>query len=120
MDISTPPRRFHLVRHRDHSGVSGTGVVAEGAVWSSGAVALHWPGHPRATSVWANLDDLRIAHGHEGATVVRFLDEATPEPPASFERDARGWPILRPGSGVTPLPDDGSGWARHDDPRASG
>lgn len=67
------PRPFHLVRHEDPSGVSGTGVVAEGAVWSSGSVALHWPGHPRATSVWASLDDLLAAHGHGGSTEIRWL-----------------------------------------------
>lgn len=105
MDISSPPRRFHLVRHRDVSGVSGTGVVAEGAVWSSGAVALHWPGHPRATSVWASIDDLKVAHGHQGATEVRFLDEASGPEADRFKRDSRGW-IEFGGSGVIDLPDE--------------
>lgn len=92
------PRRFHLVRRKDPSGVSGTGVVAEGAVWSSGAVALHWPGHPRATSVWGSLEDLVAAHGHNGSTVVEWLDcpdEVVPLPDQPA-RDGRGWPILRP------------------------
>lgn len=40
----TAPRTFVLNRHRDISGVSGTGLVAEGVVWSDGAVALRWPG----------------------------------------------------------------------------
>ncbi|GAB3935667.1 hypothetical protein GCM10029976_046240 [Kribbella albertanoniae] len=91
MEISTPPRRFHLVRHRDVSGVSGTGIVAEGAIWSSGAVALHWPGRPRATSVWASLDDLRIVHGHEGATEVRFLDTDVGAGAEPYRSDSRGW-----------------------------
>lgn len=99
--IDRPPRRFHLVRSADPSGVSGIGVVAEGAEWSSGVVALHWPGHPRATSVWASIRDLEEAHGHDGATLVRWLDEVDrrtvielPDPPP---RDARGWPVMPPG-----------------------
>src|SRR5579872_1239536 len=36
------PRRFVLVRHEDVSGVSGTGVVAEGVAFSNGVVALQW------------------------------------------------------------------------------
>ena len=104
MDTTTPPRRFHLVRHRDVSGVSGTGIVAEGAVWSSGWVALHWPGHPRATSVWASLDDLVIAHGHAGATEVRFLDEEASPPRDPHRRDSRGW--IEFGGAVIDLPDE--------------
>ena len=68
------PSRFHLVRHRDVSGISGTGVVAEGVVWSSGAVALHWPGSPQATSIWSGIDSLLAVHGHDGATQVRWID----------------------------------------------
>lgn len=105
MDISSPPRRFHLIRHRDVSGVSGTGVVAEGALWSSGWVALHWPGHPRATSVWASLDDVRIAHGHEGATEVRFIDGPDRPEPDPLRRDSRGW-IEFGDSAVIELPDE--------------
>ncbi|TCO35952.1 hypothetical protein EV652_101840 [Kribbella steppae] len=41
----TPPRRFWLVRRHRGAAESETGIVAEGAVWSSGQVALHWPGH---------------------------------------------------------------------------
>src|SRR5205085_3748143 len=44
-----PPGRrrvatFHLLRYEDESGVSGTGWVAEGAVFSNGWVALTWLG----------------------------------------------------------------------------
>jgi hypothetical protein len=69
-----PPRRFWLVRHRNGSHVSGTGIVAEGTVWSSGQVALHWPGQPVATSQWASLDDLLAVHGHGGWTSVEWID----------------------------------------------
>lgn len=98
--IETPPRRFHLVRRSDTSGLSGIEVVAEGAEWSSGAVALHWPGHPRTTSVWANIRDVVEAQRHDGSTEVRWLDEGDRRTvidlPDQPPRDARGWPILRP------------------------
>lgn len=105
--IDTPPRPFHLVRHADPTGLSGTGVVAEGAVWSSGAVALHWPGYPTSTSVWSGLDELLAAHGHDGDTVIEWLDgKQAPvlAAPPKVEHDGRGWPVLT-GSGVVPLPD---------------
>jgi hypothetical protein len=70
----TPPRRFWLVRHHDVSGVTGPGIVAEGTLWSSGAVALHWPGHPRSTSQWGSLAELLAAHGHGGWTTVEWID----------------------------------------------
>jgi hypothetical protein len=69
-----PPRRFWLVRHDEVAGVGGRGIVAEGSVWSSGQVALHWPGRPLATSVWASLDELLAVHGYDGWTMVEWID----------------------------------------------
>lgn len=94
IETRTPPRRFHLYRRADPTGLSGTGIVAEGTLWSSGAVALHWPGNPRSTSVWAGLDALLAAHGHDGLTEVRWIDGS--ERPAVIalpdltSRNARG------------------------------
>jgi hypothetical protein len=50
-----------------------------------------------------------------------IVDEALgvlPAPTEPVERDAAGWPVLRSGCGVRPLPDDGAAWKRHDDPHA--
>ncbi|TDO46656.1 hypothetical protein EV643_11039 [Kribbella sp. VKM Ac-2527] len=52
-----------------------TGIVAEGTVWSSGQVALYWPGQPVATSLWASVDDLLAVHGHGGWTSVEWIDK---------------------------------------------
>jgi hypothetical protein len=68
------PRTFELVRHEDVSGVSGTGVVAEGCEFTDGSVALRWHGKNAATSVWPDLDALLAVHGHGGKTVVRWFD----------------------------------------------
>ena len=78
-------RTFLLVRDTDPSGVSGTGVVAEGVEFSDGAVALHWvAGEVHSTAVFRSLAEVRAVHGHDGATrvvaadgeVLRRLEEA--------------------------------------------
>jgi hypothetical protein len=68
------PRTFELVRYRDLSGVSGTGVVAEGCVFTDGSVALRWRGNNPATAVWPDIDSVLAVHGHQGATEVRWLE----------------------------------------------
>jgi hypothetical protein len=69
------PRCFQLVRHVDVSGVSGTGVVAEGVEWSDGTVTLHWGGRYPTTTVWQDgIDALIAVHGHSGASSIRWLD----------------------------------------------
>ena len=68
------PRTFELVRFRDLSGVSGTGVVAEGCVFTDGSVALRWRGNNPATAVWPDLESVLAVHGHQGATEVQWLE----------------------------------------------
>ncbi|GAA1662206.1 hypothetical protein GCM10009744_65000 [Kribbella alba] len=66
---------------------------------------------------------LRVAAPCEArlAALRVIVDEALgvlPAPAGPVERDAAGWPILRPGCGARPLPDDGTAWERYDDPQA--
>lgn len=68
-------RRFLLVRHTDISGVSGTGVVAEGVQFSDSSVAVRWKGDYPSTAAWADLDGVVAVHGHGGATEVLWLDD---------------------------------------------
>jgi len=68
------PRRFRLLRHVDVSGVSGTGVVAEGVEFSDGSAALRWHGDYPTTTVWESIGSLVAVHGHQGATVVEWID----------------------------------------------
>jgi hypothetical protein len=74
------PRTFELVRYRDPSGVSGTGVVAEGCVFTDGSVALRWRGNNPATAVWPDLESVLAVHGHQGATDVHWLKDEESEP----------------------------------------
>ena len=68
-------RRFELVRDVDVSGISGTGVVAEGVEFSDGTVVIRWiTGDHRSTVVWPNIGDVEAIHGHGGATRVHWID----------------------------------------------
>lgn len=69
-------RRFVLFRAQDVSGVSGTGIVADGVEFPDGTVALRWRG-PWPTSVVFHdrgLEAVTHIHGHGGATRVEFID----------------------------------------------
>lgn len=74
--IQQQPRRFALVRTRDVSGVSGTGIVAYGVEFADGTVAVRWLGRVRSTGVHDSVANLLVIHGHEGDTTVRWLDSA--------------------------------------------
>lgn len=85
------PRTFELVRYRDLSGVSGTGVVAEGCVFTDGSVALRWRGNNPATAVWPDVESVLAVHGHQGATEVRWLEDAESEPADAWSERGEGW-----------------------------
>lgn len=63
-------RSFTLRRDVDHTGVSGTGTVADGVEFPDGTVAVRWRGEHVSTVVWASLADALHVHGHGGATHV--------------------------------------------------
>jgi len=77
------PRRFHLVRNEDATGVSGTGVVARGLEFPNGYCLMQWIVPPaQSVAIYQNINDLILIHGHNGKTVVEYVgdDEAsTPE-----------------------------------------
>ena len=110
------PRTFELVRYHDLSGVSGTGVVAEGCVFTDGSVALRWRGTNPATAVWPDLDSVLAVHGHHGATEVRWLEPPTdPAPENDLNHRFDVQHNVRPPTGIadpsglpTPHP---RGWA---------
>jgi hypothetical protein len=86
-------RRFYLVRHKDISGKSGEGIVAEGIEWAGGTANLHWLTDWETFVHWpGGVKEILAVHGHEGATVIRWLD-------SEIQQD---------------LP--GTAWERHDDP----
>ena len=72
-------RRFRLVRAQDVSGVSGVGVVGEGVQFSSGKVALSWCSDVHSVTVFDGVRDVEAIHGHEGSTVIEWLDPPEPD-----------------------------------------
>lgn len=70
-------RRFVLRRVEDVSGVSGTGDVAEGVVFSDGVVVLRWTSAFPTSVVFHDrgVESVEAVHGHNGRTEIVFLDE---------------------------------------------
>ena len=73
-------RRFTLVRYEDESGVSGTGVVAEGVQFSTGRCVLAWLTRYRSLAIYNSIDEIREIHGHDGKTHLSWLDEEDRSP----------------------------------------
>lgn len=70
-------RLFILYRVQDVSGVSGTGVVAEGVEFSDGTCVCRWTTETATTTVYDSIADVEYIHGHDGATKIIFEDELT-------------------------------------------
>lgn len=81
-------RRFLLVRRRDITGKSGEGIIAEGVAWRGGPAFLHWVTEYESFVHWpGGIEAILAVHGHEGATVVRWLDDEPdplPEPTSKY------------------------------------
>lgn len=69
-------RLFELHRDIDESGVSGTGVVAEGVEFWDGEVAMRWKTPTSSTAVYHSIVELDHIHSHGGKTRVVFLTDS--------------------------------------------
>lgn len=67
-------RLFNLVRLEDVSGVSGTGLVAEGCLFGSGKVVMTWLGQHHTFEIFDYIDEVIEIHGHGGKTVIEWMD----------------------------------------------
>lgn len=96
-------RRFELHRDSDETGVSGTGIVAEGVQWDDGSCAMRWRTATTSTAIYASAEAVVAIHGHGGTTRLVWVDAQA------------GYPD---GDELVPLcvmcfggpPDDRSGW----------
>ena len=71
------PRLFYLYRASDVSGVSGTGIVADGAAFPDGKVAVCWRRSAAGITneiVYDSIADVEKIHGHGGLTSIRWVD----------------------------------------------
>lgn len=80
--MTIQPRRFHLQRNHDVTGVSGTGRVANGVLWPDGTVSIRWAGDRPSTVFWDDVAHAEAVHGHGGHTRIVWDD---PEPAAAGE-----------------------------------
>lgn len=74
--IKTDMKLFVLERFVDDTGISGTGIVAEGVVFSDGSAVLRWIGHLPTSVVFHDkgIYSIERIHGHSGHTRVKFLE----------------------------------------------
>ena len=67
-------RRFRLQRHRDITGVSGEGLVANGVVFFGGVCIVHWRGPFVSTTVHQGIESVETVHCHDGLTSIVWDD----------------------------------------------
>lgn len=67
-------RLFELHRDIDSSGVSGTGVVAQGVEFDSGQCAMTWLTEWNSVAVYPDITTLEAIHGHGGNTRVVYVE----------------------------------------------
>jgi hypothetical protein len=72
-------RRFVMRRVNDVSGVSGTGVVLEGVLFSTGVTVIHWLTPPPRGSIavfdsFAQFLSIHVAPHPENHTLLEFED----------------------------------------------
>jgi hypothetical protein len=80
------PRRFRLHRDHDVTGISGTGIVADGVLWPDGTASVRWRGEHPSIVFWDRGSvSVEHIHGHGGATRIVWLDVPdTPEADRKF------------------------------------
>lgn len=68
-------KTFYLNRKVDKSGISGTGLVAEGVEFSNGKCVLCWMTKNSSLGVYDSIEILMAVHGHNGDTELVWLGE---------------------------------------------
>jgi hypothetical protein len=71
--------KFWLKRKEDISGISGTGIVAEGVIFTDGVAVLRWLTAGGSTAVYDSIESVERIHGHNGNTEVVYKNERDSE-----------------------------------------
>lgn len=79
-------RRFELHREVDETGISGTGIIAEGVEFHDGSASLRWKSEFKSTAVYGSMADVDAIHGHNGQTKIVWLDQPQKERQEAIER----------------------------------
>lgn len=72
-------RTFELHRIEDETGVSGTGIIAQGIQFDDGSCSLRWLTEHKSTALYEDIRTLERIHGHNGKTKIVYTG-------APFER----------------------------------
>ncbi len=67
-------RRFIMNRSKDESGISGTGIVAEGLQFSSKKCVISWLSDTPSIEIYDSIEELNRIHGHQGETQIKWID----------------------------------------------
>jgi hypothetical protein len=67
-------KKFCLFREVDETGVSGTGRVAEGIIFSNGWCAMTWLTENTSVAFYPDIKTLESIHGHHGHTKIIYED----------------------------------------------
>jgi hypothetical protein len=75
-------KTFKMLRRGDESGVSGTGVVLEGVVFTCGTTVIHWltPAPKGSISIWDSFDlfkEIHIDSHPDNRTMLIWADGTT-------------------------------------------
>lgn len=63
---------FKLNRIEDEGGVSGTGIVAEGVVFSNGRCVISWLTDISSIAIYDSIEMVEKVHGHQGKTRIEW------------------------------------------------
>jgi hypothetical protein len=63
-------QEFYLMRKKDVSGISGTGLVARGVILPSHRVIMEWIMPHETLGIYDNIGQVQAIHGHGDATKV--------------------------------------------------
>ncbi len=72
-------RRFVLNRIEDETGISGTGHIADGVQFDNLKCVLCWRTAISSVAVYDSIEILEDIHGHNGKTVVEWIDTSKSE-----------------------------------------
>lgn len=70
-------KTFKMIRTKDESKVSGTGIVLEGVVFSNNKVVVHWYGNNQSLNIFDSFSEFEkihiLSHPTNG-TIIYFSD----------------------------------------------
>lgn len=67
-------KQFYLNRKEDVSGVSGTGIIAQGVIFPSGKVVMEWATSYGSIAIYENINEIQVLHANKGKTELIYIN----------------------------------------------